>query len=319
MITWLGHPIPVLHAVPRTDYAKGVVYAVAAGIALGTLGPISNVAYSAGVTSATFAAMRASIGAIAVVAVLLATHNHRVALRSLTGQERAMLGLTALAQATLSLTLFAAYGAMAVAIVVAVYFCYPLLVSVTSILLGRERLTLSRSAGLVAALAGLAAVVLGGTGAGLGAVSVVGIALAGVAATCQATYVVASRSGYSRVPSEQAAAIILGCAAILMWLVALPAEILSNHSAAWIGSPVAWLAVLLAGILGAACAKVWLLRGVRRVGGTRGSVLMLSEPLTAVILAAFLLNQGLAHDQIVGGVFVLVGALLAQRPASALR
>ena len=205
---------------------------------------------------------------------------------------------------------------MAVAPVLAVYFSYPLLVAGASIALGRERLTRSRGLALAIALGGLVLVVLGGSGVS-GRVSAVGLALAGFAAACQATYLVASRSGFTRVPSQQATGVILAGAAVLMWLVAVPAEVASGHPGSWLASPTAWVAVAVAGILGAALAKVWMLRGVRRVGGTRAAVLMFAEPVTGVLLAGILLSQGLTGIQLVGGVAVLGGALLAQRPAPA--
>jgi drug/metabolite transporter (DMT)-like permease len=44
---------------------------------------------------------------------------------------------------------------------------------------------------------------------------------------------------------------------------------------------------------------------------------MLAEPVTGVLLAGILLSQGLTAVQLAGGVAVMVGALLAQRPAPA--
>src|SRR5512147_1634449 len=154
-------PWPTLHggalarSIPRTDYARGVIYATAAGIALGTLGPLSNIAYAAGMTSPTFAALRATLGAGALAVILVATRAERVSLSRLRKLDRALLGLTAVAQAALSLSLFAAYATMAVAPVLAVYFCYPLLVAGASIVLRRERLTRTRALALAIALAGL--------------------------------------------------------------------------------------------------------------------------------------------------------------------
>jgi DME family drug/metabolite transporter len=282
-------------SMPRTEYARGVLYATGAGIALGTLGPVSNLAYGAGMSSPTFAALRAGVGAIALGAVLVAGRGEWISLRSLSTRERSLLALTATVQALLSLCVFAAYGSMAVALVLAVYFCYPLLVATASVALGRERLTRTRIAALAISVVGLGTVVLGGATSGL----------------------VASRSGFTRVASPQATAIILTGAAVLMSVVAIPAELLSAHPGAWLGSPLAWVSILVAGILGAAVAKVWMLRGVRRVGGTRAAVLMLVEPLTGVLLAAVVLGQALSPVQVAGGVMILGGALLAQRPASA--
>lgn len=294
-------------------YGKGVLYAVAAGIALGTLGPVSNLAYGAGMGSATFAALRATVGAVAVVLFIRWSGHQTLPLRKLGTRDRQLLALTAVAQAALSLSIFAAYGAMAVASVLAVYFCYPLLVAGLSTALGRERLTVPRGLGLVVALTGLIAVLLGGTSPGV-ELSVLGIVMAGVAAICQSSYLVISRSGYSRLPSDQASAVILAGAAILIWLVALPVDLAGGRTG-WLLSATAWIAVGIAGLIGAAVAKVFVLRAVRRVGGTRASVLMLSEPLAGVALAALLLGQGLSPWQAVGGVGVMVGAVLAQRPA----
>ncbi|HEX5147959.1 MAG TPA: DMT family transporter [Candidatus Limnocylindrales bacterium] len=317
-IPWPTLPSRLPRSLPRTDYARGVLYATAAGIALGTLGPVSSIAYTEGMSSPTFAALRATIGAAILTAFLATSHAERVSILRLGRRDRVLLALTAVAQAALSLAIFAAYSVMAVAPVVAVYFCYPLLVAGASIALGRERLTVVRAVGLALALGGLVAVVLGGSGgSSSGQVSVAGVVLAGLAAACQATYLVASRSGFTRVPSLQATGVILAGAAILMWLVAWPAELVSGHPVSWLGSPTVWVAVGVAGVLGAALAKVWMLRGVRRVGGTRAAVLMLAEPVTGVLLAAILLSQGLTGSQFVGGIAVLGGALLAQRPAPA--
>ncbi|MEO8274542.1 MAG: DMT family transporter [Chloroflexota bacterium] len=294
-------------------YGKGVLYALAAGVALGTLGPLSNLAYAEGMGSATFAALRATIGAVAVVLFIRGTHHQTLPLRRLATRDRQLLALTAVAQAALSLSIFAAYGAMAVASVLAVYFCYPLLVAGVSIALGRERLTAARGVGLVVAVSGLLGVLLGGAQGNV-ELSLGGIALAGMAAVCQASYLVMSRSGYSRVPSDQASAIILAGAAALIWLLALPVDIAGGRTE-WLLSVTAWTAVGIAGLIGAAVAKVFVLRAVRRVGGTRASVLMLSEPVAGVALAALLLGQGLTAWQAVGGVGVLLGAALAQRPA----
>ena len=169
-----------------------------------------------------------------------------------------MLAMTAGAQACLSLALFAAYGAMSVALVLAVYFSYPLLVCAASIALGRERLTPIRAVALLLSLAGLLVVVLGRSGPGVHA-SAMGLALAAVAACCQATYLVASRNGFTRVPSTQAVTVILVGAAVVIWAVALPVDGSAGRLLSWVSDPAAWLAILFAGIVGAGLAKVWLL------------------------------------------------------------
>ena len=40
---------PLADPLAQSAYARGVLYALGAGVALGTLGPLSNVAYAAGI------------------------------------------------------------------------------------------------------------------------------------------------------------------------------------------------------------------------------------------------------------------------------
>ena len=48
---WLTfHAASLPRVIPRTEYAHGVIYAIAAGVAFGTLGPVSNLAYGAGMS-----------------------------------------------------------------------------------------------------------------------------------------------------------------------------------------------------------------------------------------------------------------------------
>ncbi len=309
--------------VPVTGgYPRGVAYVLAAALAFGTLGTLSNLAYRAGMSAPMFTVLRAGIGALTLAALIAVTGRATVSLARLPRAERVSLGIAILANATLNLALFAAYGAMSVVLVVAVYFTYPLLVNLASVAIGRERFTRARVVGLLLAGAGLALVLASQAGPGT-TMSAAGLAFAGLAAACQATYLVVSRAGYTRVPSDQATMLILAGGVVLALPLALvagpqgaPADGVAVASAfAWIADPTAWIAALLAGTVAAAGAKVWLLRGVRRIGGTRTAVLMLAEPLFGVVLAAVFLGQGITPAEVAGGALVLLAALLVQRPA----
>lgn len=293
--------------------ARGAIWVLAAALAFATLGSLAGIAYRADMGSATFVTVRALVGAMALLAVICLRSGCWVPLRSLSARERWMLGTAMGANAVLNLALFAAYGQMAVALVLAVYFTYPMLVSVASVLIGRERFTPVRSAGLLVAAGGLALVMweqIGGA-----AFSLIGVAWALAAAGCQAGYLVVSRAGYTRVPVEQATAMMLAGGAVLAGAVALAVDLPAGRLLAWIGEPSAWAAVLTAGIVGAAFAKAWLLRGVRLLGGTRTAVLMLFEPVAGVLLAAAVLGQAITPLQAAGGLVILAAAVLVQRPA----
>jgi DME family drug/metabolite transporter len=293
--------------------ARGALFVFGAALGFATLGSLSGIAYRAGMGSATFVTVRAVVGAGLLAVLLCFRPAARVSLRGLPRSERVMLGMAMAANATLNLALFAAYGSMAVALVLAVYFTYPMLVAVMSVLIGRERFTPVRSIGLVMAVCGVA-LVLGDQVIGA-SLDPIGIAWAATAAGLQACYLVLSRAGYTRVPAEQATVMVLGGGAVLAGGVALVADLPSGAMLAWISDGSAWAAVVLAGVVGAAVAKVWLLRGVRLLGGTRTAVLMLLEPVAGALLAAAVLGQALSPLEGAGGAVILVAALLVQRPA----
>jgi drug/metabolite transporter (DMT)-like permease len=188
-----------------------------------------------------------------------------------------------------------------------------MLVAVASVVIGRERFTRARTVGLATAAVGLALVMAERVGGA--SLAPLGLVWALVAATCQATYLVVSRAGYTRVPAEQATALMLGGGAALAGIVAVVADAPSGALVAWVGDPAAWASIVVAGALGAAAAKVWLLNGVRLLGGTRTAVLMLFEPIAAVALAAVVLDQAVTPMQAAGGLVLLGAARLVQRPA----
>lgn len=292
------------------DGSRGLAKVLTAAGALGTLGPVAAVAYGQGVGPATFSALRAAIG-IAVFGVLLLTHRQpSVALRNLAPRQRRMLAGAAVVNGLTNLVLFFAFGAMAVGLVMAVYYLYPVLVAVLSTALGRERLTALRVLALAVACGGLVLVLGGQLDPGAHATAA-GVALAAAAALCQAIYLVAIRGGFDDVPGVQATTIVLIGGLVISGTAALLLEGLAS-TGAWLASPTAWLAIACAGTVGA-LPKVWVMGGVRLIGSTRAALALLTEPVIAVVVAALALGQRLSAAELAGGVAILAAVVLVRR------
>jgi drug/metabolite transporter (DMT)-like permease len=150
--------------------------------------------------------------------------------------------------------------------------------------------------------------------AGPGDTVPLGIALAAAAAGLQATYIVVARSGFAAVPAELAITLVLVGGAVMAALLVAVAEG-ADAFARWSADPAPWVAVLAAAVLGTAAAKVWVLKGLRLLGGTRTAVIMLGEPLGGILLAAVVLDQPLRPLEAAGGALIILAALLVQRPA----
>jgi probable blue pigment (indigoidine) exporter len=182
--------------------------------------------------------------------------------------------------------------------------------------LGREPLTVQRIAALALAGAGIALVLGSQLGPDAHATAA-GVALAALAATCHAIYLVAIRGGFDDVPAAQATSLVLAGGLVISGTAALLIEG-PGLAGTWLGSPVAWLAILCASTFGA-LPKVWIIGGVRRIGSTRAAVAMLVEPVVAVAVAAAALGQGLTLVEGVGAAVILVAVVLVQLPPRAPR
>jgi DME family drug/metabolite transporter len=189
----------------------------------------------------------------------------------------------------------------------------PVLVTLVAVARGRERLDAPLVATLGAALAGTALVVLrhGGLAAGVST----GTVLAGVAFSVASAVLYA---GFTLVSGRLSQALGAGPATTGLTVVAAAVMGLSALYAplAWPGDvpPEAWLLYL--GLVTAALALLAFSWGAARLSPTALTVATLVEPLTAVLLAAWLLGQAMVPSQWLGAVLMIASiAALGRRDA----
>ena len=295
----------------------GALIVVVAASLFGTLGVASRWAYDAGVAPLAFVAWRAAFGAIGLwllIALLRGPSGIRAQHGSLDRSGRRWLVVAVVLAAGVNTTTFLAFDLTTVALALLGFYTYPAMVAAGSVVLGREPLSAARVLAVALALAGMAAVVLGGPSGSRDAVAAtgaIGIGLALLGALLQATWVLTSRN-YARLAADQAMATTLtGCALVAMIL----ATVFNGPAA--LGLPFArpeLIALLvLVGLFAAALPSTLLLLGIRWIGGVRTGILMLFEPVVGVALAAVFLAEGLAPVQVAGGATILLAAVLVQR------
>ncbi len=297
------------------DLLVGTTAAVAGATMFGTLGPLSRFAADAGVDGVAFTAWRAVLG-VAFIAVLIVLRG-RVrtsadALRNLGGRGRVTLAIAALMGLTLNVAMFTAFGRIPIALALMMFYTYPAGVAVVDVVLGRERVTMSRVAALALSSVGVVLVLVGGMDTSTGiAVDLLGILLGLLAAASQVVFVTISRHGYRSVPADTATLLILVTSAVGGSLLALVIG-QADGLAAPFRSIDPWPVLLLAGIVAAGISSLLFLVAVRSIGGTHTGILMLWEPVVGVLLAGLLLGEALAPAQALGGALVLAGALVLQ-------
>ncbi|NWG30567.1 MAG: DMT family transporter [Rhodocyclaceae bacterium] len=107
------------------------------------------------------------------------------------------------------------------------------------------------------------------------------------------------------------------CAGFLMLLITAllvdPAQLVPHYP------PLAWAAILFLGLLGTTLGFTWFSAAVQAIGAQRASIFINLVPVAAVLQGALLLGERLDLSALVGGVLVIGGVLLIQRPAKPLK
>lgn len=285
----------------------------------GILGPLARFASDVGFTAVSFALWRATASALALLVFLVVG----VALGRVSTQRLSVIGrlewLQLLAMgafvAGTTVSLFFAFERTTIATALIVFYTFPVWVAFAATRFGGEHLGLRKVAAIALSGVGLVLLLASPSAAGDGGPDLVGVGLALLASLCQTGFALVGAGGFRSVPPLQSAALLRMFSLAIYGLFLVPLLVLLGQGTTItdpLGSAQAPVLILTAGVLGAAIPAVLIIAGYRRVGPTRGAVLMLVEPVTGVILAALLLAERPSPVQVAGGLLVLVGAALVQ-------
>lgn len=181
-------------------------------------------------------------------------------------------------------------------------YLYPVLVTVLSALLFKERITRLKLAALGLALLGAMLIVgQGGSGKPLG------IALGLGAAAIYSLAILAGARLLKSVPALPASAVIMGSAGVVF------GGIVAVRGPVWPGDVSGWLAVVGLAVVAGVIAIGAFLAGLERIGPVNAATLSTLEPVVAVGLAALLLGERLSGLQLGGGALILGAVVLLAR------
>ncbi len=290
----------------------GYAITLAAAACFGTLGIFSKLYYDEGGVPYDLLLLRfAGTGAI-LLAVVLALREPwpapRVAAVTAVGLGAGQFGG--------GYALFEGFARAPIALVVLLFYVYPLLVTAGAALLYREPFGPRQVVVLAAGLAGVALIV------GLPEeLSWLGITLGLAGGVCIAAVILASRrllvTGQIT-PLWLGALMFAGPGAGLLLAAPFDTPALAATGEGWV-----WAAGAV--VVSAAIPITFFYTGVKLVGASTASLLALGEPFVAVLLAYAVLDETLGALQLVGGALIvcavaalsLQAALPARRPARA--
>lgn len=309
-MTWPGRRWTGRDGVPDAVPVGNLLVLLSAAC-FGAMAVFAKLAYAEGVTAPTLVLLRFLVAAALMVVLSLALARRRRTLAPPATRPvleprtvGAALGLGALGYATQATFYFTALEHADAAVVALVFYTYPGLVVLAALGLGRERPTTTRVAALLVATAGTLLVLLGSGPLGFDSV---GVLLALGAALTYTVYILVSDATVRHVaPLTLSTLVTVGAAAALGVRALLVGDLdLDVGAAGW-----AW--VLCIAVVSTVVAVTAFFAGLQRTGPSSASILSTFEPVATVVLAGLVLGEVLTALQAVGGVLVLVSAVLVQ-------
>jgi drug/metabolite transporter (DMT)-like permease len=294
----------------RTDLI-GVAFILLTSLQFGSVVLLGKIATRrGGLPVASLLAVRFGVAALLLAAALVVL---RLPLRPVPGEGWRLAALGMVGYAVEAGMFFASLRHGTAAAVTLLFFTYPVMVALLALATGKGLPGWLLGTSLVSVVLGAAIVAVAGGGVDVDAV---GAALALGSAAVISFYLVGAEAVLRRSHSLTGAMWVSASAAV-----ALAAFAVVTGTATWPRGwhqwgPVLGMAAFTAG------AFVCLFAGLRRLGVVRTSVLSATEPLTATALAALFLGEDIGVRTVIGGLFILagaVGASLARRepPADA--
>jgi len=281
----------------------GIAFVVASAIAFGAMAVLARFAFASGVDTTTLLALRFSLAAMVMHAVLRA--------RGLSLPRGSTLGiLIALGAAGYggqSICYFTALKLAPAGLAALLLYLHPALVAVLAAAFLHERLTATKLAALAIALAGTMLTVgpaIGGDNLALAPNLLAGLGFAVASAGFYAVYIIVASWVGRRADAMPMSTVVMASAGAVFLIATL------IRGPQWPGTVAGWLAVAGIALLSTVLAITLYFAGLERIGPVRASTLSTVEPLCTVVLAAWVLDESMAPVQIAGGALILAAAVL---------
>ncbi|WP_052547525.1 EamA family transporter [Fimbriimonas ginsengisoli] len=274
----------------------GRIWVLISAAAFGTMSVLAHRGYAAGLDVPTLMLLRFGLASLALWAVVLTKREPLPR-----GKKLGMLLLMGVAiYFAQSYTYFAAIQHIPAAMVSLLLYLYPVIVTLFSILLFKEKLTVVRVGALALALLGTA-LTIGRVGHG----DALGVILALVSAGLYSAYILVGSRAAAGVSPLATTAVVTGGTAL-----SYIAYVLLKGAAPITLAGFGWGAALS---IASVVAIGGLLAGLAKISPVEASVLSALEPIVTALLAAIFLGEALGTSQYAGGTLILAAVVILVR------
>jgi drug/metabolite transporter (DMT)-like permease len=275
----------------------GIILVAISAAAFGTLGILGRYAYADGMDALTIMALRFSLAALVLLALLAARREPLPRGRSL----MLLVGMGAIGYVGQAFCYLTALKYASPGLVTLLLYLYPVFVAILSAIFLHEPITRRKALILGVALVGLALT------AGPAGGQWVGVVLAISAAVIYSVYILVGAGVMRRVSATRSSAVIFTSAGAMSCLLM---GINGPHPPATASG---WAVMGAMVIIATVVPVVAFLAGLARIGPTNAAMISTLEPVVAVALSALLLGETLQPVTLLGGALILAAVLLLAR------
>lgn len=314
----LAEPLPGVALAARPHPARGYLLYLMAATLFALNGTVSKSILQTGIDPARLSQLRVTSAFLILVAVVALTRPASLRLRR--REIPVLLAFGILGIAMTQYLYFVAIARLPVGVALLIEFTAPIMVALWFRFGMHERVNRTVWVGLALALAGLALVGQVWQGFNLDGVGV--LAAFGAAAALALYYLLGDRQVRQAEPRDPVSLTMWGFgAAALFWAVAQPwwafpwsALMGSGYPLGAEGSAIPIWLLCSSMIIFGTVVPFWLvLLSLQHIRASQASVIGMTEPLLASLIAWVALNEVLTPVQLLGAVTVLAGVLLAER------
>ncbi len=185
------------------------------------------------------------------------------------------------------------------ALVAILLYLYPVIVTLLSVLVLKEKLTRRKTAALILALTGTLLVIGIQSGS-----NIKGIILGISAAVIYSVYILASTKVLKRNNTFSSTAVIVTSAAVFYMGFCMNTELVLPASAG------GWINTALLAVVSTAVAIYTFFAGVKLIGAVNSSMISTFEPVATLVLTAAIFSYRITMLQIIGTVLIIAAAIL---------
>lgn len=282
----------------RSQYSVGILFAVAAAVIFGLIPLFSVPLLQAGLRVSTIVCYRFALSTVAMALVMMVK---RIPI-GVSGKEFVTLLLLSFFYAMTALLLTASYQYIPTGIATTIHFLYPVWVTLLTMLLFKEKVSLPTLLTMAFAIGGVALLSLSGTNTHH--IDPKGIWIVLGTIVTYGTYLAwLPKSAVKTMDGLKITFWMMLCCTLIFSINILVRYGVSGFQVLPTSS--CWIYLLLGALLPTLVANLTLIQAVRRVGPTVTSVLGSLEPLTAVVVGLLVFGERCNVGQVLGILVVL--------------